>query len=73
MVFVSDSSGAIGKKYGVYLSRSTTMTIASPSSLSPDGKITYRAMPFKEMTEGAYGELGSAVASASHGTSAGTR
>jgi len=29
-------------------------------------------VPFKEMTEGAYGELASAVASASHRTTAGT-
>ena len=47
-------------------------TIASPSCCRPDGKITYRAMPFKELTEGAYSELASAVASASHATSAGT-
>jgi hypothetical protein len=41
--------------------------------IAPDGTISYRAMPFKELTENAYGELGSAVASASHGKSAGSR
>lgn len=72
MVFVSDSSGAIGKTYGVFLPK-YHMDNRVAFVLSPDGKITYRAMPFKEMTEGAYGELASAVASASHATTAGSR
>jgi len=71
MVFVSDSSGAIGKKYGVIDEKNHYDTRVA-FVLTPDGKIAYRAMPFKELTETAYGELGSAVASASHGTSAGT-
>lgn len=71
MVFVSDSSGAIGRTYGVF-SPKYHMDMRVAFVLSPDGKITYRAMPFKELTEGAYGELASAVASASHATSAGT-
>jgi peroxiredoxin Q/BCP len=71
MVFVSDSSGAIGRAYGV-LNTKYHMDNRVAFVLSPDGKITYRAMPFKELTEGAYGELASAVASASHATSAGT-
>lgn len=72
MVFVSDSSGAIGKTYGVFLPK-YHMDNRVAFVLSPEGKITYRAMPFKEMTEGAYGELASAVASASHATTAGSR
>lgn len=71
MVFVSDSSGAIGRTYGVFNTK-YRMDNRVAFVLSPDGKITYRAMPFKELTEGAYGELASAVASASHATSAGT-
>jgi thioredoxin-dependent peroxiredoxin len=71
MVFVSDSSGAIGKTYGVFMPK-YKMDNRVAFVLAPDGKITYRAMPFKELTEGAYGELASAVASASHATSAGT-
>lgn len=72
MVFVSDSSGTIGKTYGVFLPK-YHMDNRVAFVLSPEGKITYRAMPFKEMTEGAYGELASAVASASHATTAGSR
>jgi len=71
MVFVSDSSGAIGKMYRLFLPK-YHMDNRVAFVLSPEGKITYRAMPFKEMTEGAYGELAAAVSSASHGTTAGT-
>jgi peroxiredoxin Q/BCP len=71
MVFVSDSSGAIGKTYGVIDEKNHYDTRVA-FVISPDGKISYRAMPFKELTENAYAELGSAVVSASHNTSAGT-
>ncbi len=71
MVFVSDSSGAIGKTYGVFLPK-YHMDNRVAFVLSPEGKITYRAMPFREMVDGAYAELATAVASASHGKSAGT-
>jgi hypothetical protein len=31
--------------------------------IGPDGRISYRAMPFREMTDEAYTELGRAVVS----------
>jgi peroxiredoxin len=65
MVFVSDSAGAIGKAYGVIDEKEHYDTRVA-FVLAPDGKIAYRALPFKELTEGAYAELGSAVASTSH-------
>jgi peroxiredoxin Q/BCP len=71
MVFVSDSSGTIGRKYGV-LDEKNHYDTRVAFVVSPDGKISYRAMPFKELTENAYAELGSAVASASHNRSAGS-
>ncbi len=71
MVFVSDSAGTIGKAYGVIDEKNHYDTRVA-FVLNPDGKIAYRAMPFKELTEGAYAELGSAVASTSR-TGAGTR
>ena len=71
MVFVSDSSGAIGRAYGVYDAKHNVDSRVA-FVLSPDGKISYRAMPFRELTEGAYAELGKAVAGAAR-TSAGTR
>jgi peroxiredoxin Q/BCP len=71
MVFVSDSSGAIGKMYGVIDQKNHYDTRVA-FVVSPDGKISYRAMPFKELAENAYAELGSAVASTSHSTRAGS-
>jgi peroxiredoxin Q/BCP len=65
MVFVSDSSGAIGKRYGVIDEKNHYDTRVA-FVLAPDGKIAYRAMPFKELTENAYAELGTAVASTAH-------
>lgn len=71
MVFVSDSAGTIGRAYGVIDEKNHYDTRVA-FVISPDGKISYRAMPFKELTETAYSELGSAVASASHGAGAGS-
>jgi peroxiredoxin len=65
MVFVSDSAGTIGKAYGVIDEKNHYDTRVA-FVLSPDGKIAYRALPFKELTEGAYSELASAVASTAH-------
>jgi len=65
MVFVSDSAGTIGKAYGVIDEKNHYDTRVA-FVLSPDGKIAYRALPFKELTESAYSELGGAVASTSH-------
>ncbi|MEP7087501.1 MAG: redoxin domain-containing protein [Gemmatimonadota bacterium] len=65
MVFVSDSAGTIGKAYGVIDAKNHYDTRVA-FVLAPDGRISYRALPFKELTETAYSELGSAVASTSH-------
>ena len=72
MVFVSDSAGEIGKKYGVIDVKNHYDTRVA-FVISPDGTISYRAMPFKELTDKAYAELGTAVASATHSKSAGSR
>jgi thioredoxin-dependent peroxiredoxin len=71
MVFVSDTAGTIGKAYGVIDEKNHYDTRVA-FVVSPEGKISYRAMPFKELTETAYSELGSAVASTTHNTTAGT-
>jgi hypothetical protein len=36
--------------------------------IAPAGKVTYRAMPFRELAAGAYTELGDAVSRASAGS-----
>ncbi|HJU88720.1 MAG TPA: peroxiredoxin family protein [Gemmatimonadaceae bacterium] len=62
MLFVSDVDGVAGRSYGAFdaqrkLDRRALFVIG------PDGRVVYRAIPFREMTEEAYIELGKAVAS----------
>jgi peroxiredoxin Q/BCP len=67
MLFVSDSSGAIGRKYGVFnpkMGLDTRVVYV----VAPDGKVSYRAMPFRELVGSAYTELGDAVAKAGNGS-----
>jgi peroxiredoxin Q/BCP len=67
MLFVSDSGGAIGRKYGIFNSKAGLDTRVV-FVIAPDGKVSYRAMPFRELVAGAYTELGDAVAKASGGS-----
>ena len=66
MLFVSDSSGAIGRKYGIFYEKARVDTRVV-FVIAPDGKVTYRAMPFRELVGSAYDELADAVARASGG------
>src|SRR4051812_7764846 len=63
MLFVSDSGGAIGRKYGVF-STKAGMDTRVVYVIAPDGKVSYRAMPFRELAGSAYTELAEAVAKA---------
>jgi peroxiredoxin len=56
--FVSDRDGAIGKQYGVYANGMDNRTLYV---IGPDGKISYRAAPFREVDPTAYEALGQAV------------
>jgi peroxiredoxin Q/BCP len=67
MLFVSDSSGTIGRKYGIFNEKAGLDTRVV-YVIAPDGKITYRAMPFRELVASAYDELGNAVEQASGGS-----
>ena len=60
VLFASDMGGSIGQRYGVF-NPQAKMDTRVVFVIGPDGKITYRAMPFRELTEGAYTELGEAV------------
>jgi peroxiredoxin len=60
MLFVSDVDGLAGRSYGVFDAQ-RKMDRRVVFVIGPDGRITYRAMPFREMTEEAYAELGTAV------------
>jgi len=66
MLFVSDSGGAIGRKYGIF-SEKAGLDTRVVFVIAPDGKVTYRAMPFRELVGSAYTELAEAVARASGG------
>src|SRR5574337_1968549 len=60
VLFASDSGGAIGRRYGVYNDKYKLDTRVL-FVIGPDGKVTYRAMPFRELVGAAYSELGDAV------------
>jgi peroxiredoxin len=66
ILFASDVGGAIGRAYGVY-NPSLKLDTRAVFVIGPDGKITYRATPFHELSADAYTELAAAVAKARGG------
>jgi peroxiredoxin Q/BCP len=59
-LFASDSATAVGKKYGA-LADHPGLTNRNLFVVGPDGKIAYRATPFREVDASAYRELGTAI------------
>jgi peroxiredoxin Q/BCP len=59
-LFASDTGSAVGKAYGAFAGRykvdNRTLFI-----VGPDGKIAWRAVPFREIDPTAYTELGAAI------------
>jgi thioredoxin-dependent peroxiredoxin len=60
-LFASDSGTVVGKAYGALASRGG-MTNRNLFVVGPDGKIAFRATPFREIDPTAYTELGAAIA-----------
>lgn len=60
-LFASDSATAVARKYGALASR-PGLTNRNLFVVGPDGRITYRATPFREIDPTAYKELGAAIA-----------
>ncbi len=60
MLFLSDPTGAGGRAFGIY-DDTRKVDRRSAFVISPDGRVTYRAVPFRELTADAYTELGRAV------------
>lgn len=58
-LMASDSSAEVGKMYGA-LAREG-LTNRNLFVVGPDGKIAYRAVPFREVDPTAYSELGEAI------------
>jgi peroxiredoxin Q/BCP len=56
-LFASDRGTAVAKKYGA-LADSPGMTNRNLFVVGPDGRIAYRATPFREVDPTAYTELG---------------
>lgn len=59
-LFASDTGSAVGKAYGAYLAKynldNRTLFI-----VGPDGRIAWRAAPFREIDPTAYTELAAAI------------
>lgn len=60
-LFASDTGAVVGKMYGALASR-PGVTNRNLFVVGPDGKIAYRATPFREIDPTAYTELGAAIA-----------
>jgi thioredoxin-dependent peroxiredoxin len=59
-LFASDTGTVVGKLYGALASRAG-LTNRNLFMVGPDGKIAYRAVPFREIDPTAYTELGAAI------------
>ena len=59
-LFASDTGTVIGKMYGALASRAG-LTNRNLFVVGPDGKIAYRATPFREIDPTAYTELSTAI------------
>ena len=59
-LMASDEGAAVGAAYGA-LGRRPNQTNRNLFVVGPDGRIAYRAVPFREVDPTAYAELGEAV------------
>jgi peroxiredoxin len=59
-LFASDTGGVIGKRYGA-TNPQYGLDNRNLFVVGPDGKIAYRATPFREIDPTAYKELGAAI------------
>ena len=59
-LMASDDGAKVGTQYGAVSSRPNT-TNRNLFVVGPDGRIAYRAVPFREVDPAAYVELGDAV------------
>jgi thioredoxin-dependent peroxiredoxin len=59
-LFASDSATVVGRRYGA-LAEDPGLTNRNLFVVGPDGRITYRATPFREIDPSAYKALGAAI------------
>jgi peroxiredoxin Q/BCP len=61
-LFASDSAKTVGQAYGaIYSGRGVTLDNRNLFIVGPDGKIAYRALPFREVDPQSYTDLGAAI------------
>jgi peroxiredoxin len=60
-IFVSDSTLAVSKLYGSVRGTTTQTSARNLFVIGPDGRVSYRVMPFNVTSQDAYTELGKAV------------
>jgi peroxiredoxin len=60
MLFASDQEGKVGTLYGAY-NPQNKVDNRSLYVIAPDGRIAYKAQPFRQMSADAYTELGAIV------------
>jgi peroxiredoxin len=60
VVFASDPDGTVGTLYGAYDATRKTDN-RSLYVIGPDGKIVYKAQPFRQMAQDAYEELAAVI------------
>jgi peroxiredoxin Q/BCP len=62
-LFASDSGAVVGRQYGAFLQRpSGFVDNRTLYVVGPDGRIAYRAAPFREVDPTSYSDLGAAIA-----------
>lgn len=66
----SDADGTAGTRYGTF-DPAAKLDERTLFVIGPDGRITYRARPFRELVESAYTDLGAAVSATSGAKAAG--
>lgn len=59
-IFASDGDGAVGTLYGAYIP-ANKIDNRSLYVIGPDGRIAYKAQPFRQSSADAYTELGDAI------------
>src|SRR5689334_14935623 len=72
ILYASDSGGDVGRKYGARLEQ-YNLDARSVFVVGPDGRVTYTAQPFKELSPKSYTDLAAAVDALAPKDSAGTK
>ena len=65
-LFASDTGSVVGRMYGAFSSRAS-LNNRNLFVVGPDGKVAYRATPFREIDPTAYTDLGKAIDSLTPG------